>query len=70
MGDSNPGERELNPLSKSVGARSQAYGGVFLVADLSVRGRSRTWADASNDQNLWMALGWVNVKGRTFPRMI
>jgi len=25
---------------------------------------------ASNDQNLWMALGRVNAKERTFPRMI
>lgn len=25
---------------------------------------------ARNDQNLWMALGEVACKGRTFPRMI
>jgi uncharacterized protein HemY len=24
----------------------------------------------SNDQNLWMTLGRVNAKERTFPRMI
>lgn len=43
-----PPGRELNPLSKSVGARSQAYGTVHEVDRVSVNGQSRTWADSGN----------------------
>ena len=48
MGDSNPRERELNPLSKSVDVSSYACGGVLVVGGVGVNGRSRTLADGGN----------------------
>ena len=52
--------------------RAEEHGGICLKgtwgAELFVE--TVPGSTVSNDQNLWMALGRVNVKGRTFPRMI
>jgi hypothetical protein len=44
----------------AVAAGASAGGGLTHVQD----------PPPSNDQNLWMALGLVDVSERTFPRMI